>query len=195
MPRNILIIDGHPDAIRPHLSAAFADAYAEGAMAAGHAIRRIVVAQLDFPWLRSQQEFESRQLPPSLTEAAANLAWADHIVIVFPLWLGTMPALLKAFLEQVIRPGIVFEYGSGGSWNTMLLKGRSARLIVTMGMPSILYRLWFLSHGVATLRRGILNFVGIRPVRESFFGMIDQADERRKTRWLATLRALGRRAA
>lgn len=194
MPKHILIIDGHPDHGQPHLTAALADAYAEGAAAGGHDVRRIVITHLDFPLLRSQTEFESRHLPPVLEEAAASLAWADHIVFVFPLWLGTMPALLKAFLEQTIRPGVAFEYGTKGAWNTMLLKGRSARLIVTMGMPAILYRLWFRSHGVATLRRNILNFVGIRPVRESFFGMVDQAGAGKHARWIATVRALGERA-
>jgi putative NADPH-quinone reductase len=45
-------------------------------------------------------EFERGSGPDGLKEAAAT----EHI-FVFPLWLGTMPALLKAFLEQVMRPG------------------------------------------------------------------------------------------
>ena len=69
-----------------------------------------------------------------------------------------------------MRPGIAFEYGAGGMSTKALLHGRTARLIVTMGMPSFVYRLWFMNHGLAALRRGILNFVGIKPVRESLYG-------------------------
>jgi putative NADPH-quinone reductase len=105
-----------------------------------------------------------------------------------------MPALLKAFLEQVMRPGVAFEYTSSGTGLNALLKGRSARLIVTMGMPAMLYRLWFLNHGIATLRRGILNIVGIRPVRQTFFGTAETASDTRRKRWLAKARHLGQMA-
>lgn len=86
-----------------------------------------------------------------------------------------MPALLKAFLEQVMRPGIAFDYSTG---NEKLVKtrlnGRSARVIVTMGMPAFVYRLWYLGHGIAGMRRGILYFVGIKPMRETLYGMVEK---------------------
>ncbi|WP_348642717.1 NAD(P)H-dependent oxidoreductase [Mesorhizobium sp. B2-4-15] len=94
-------------------------------------------------WRRSQ-----------LKEATEAIVWAQHIVFVFPLWLGTLPAMVKAFLEQVMRPGTAFAYpDKGGGLPKTLLRGRSARVVVTMGMPSVVYRLWFLSHGVAKRRR------------------------------------------
>ncbi len=103
-----------------------------------------------------------------------------------------MPALVKAFLEQVMRPGVAFEYSADKRSTKKLLEGRSARLVVTMGMPPIIYRLWFLAHGTAAMRRGILNFVGIGPVRETFFGMIEQSSPEKRARWLAEVRELGR---
>lgn len=112
-------------------------------------------------------------------------------MFVFPLWLGTMSALLKAFLEQVMRPGIAFRYGEGGTGFTKtLLKGRSARLVVTMAMPPMVYRLWFLEHGIAGLRRSILNFVGIWPVRETLLGSAMSSPKTRK-RWLRQMESLG----
>lgn len=133
----------------------------------------------------------------TLEDAAQAIGEAEHIVFVFPLWLGTMPALLKAFLEQVMRPGVAFAYpnnGKGGFGKT-LLKGRSARVVVTMGMPAFFYRLWYLRHGIAGMRRNILNFVGIGPVRETLFGPVEGASEAKRDKWLATMRALGARAA
>jgi putative NADPH-quinone reductase len=194
MGKRILVINGHPDRSPGHLCAAFAKAYIEGALAGGHSIRHIDLADLEFPMLRSQEEFESRKVPEQLQGAAQDILWAEHLVFIFPLWLGTMPALLKAFLEQVMRPGVAFEYSVRGGLPKTLLKGRTARLIVTMGMPPIVYRLWFLGHGIATLRRNILNFAGVSPVRETLFGMLDQASESRRKAWIARIRELGVRA-
>jgi len=109
---------------------------------------------------------------------------------VFPLWLGTMPALVKAFLEQIMRPGVAFAYQEHG-FPKRLLAGKSARLVVTMGMPVLAYRWWFFGHGIKGLERSILRFAGIRPVRASMFGMIGTASERTRRNWLERMRALG----
>lgn len=109
----ILLIEGHPDPIGSHLCHALADAYAEGAQEEGHQVRRVHVAKLDFPLLRSQQDWEFGELPESLKQAQEDIAWAQHLVLFFPLWLGDMPALLKGFLEQIARPGFAFK--SNGS--------------------------------------------------------------------------------
>lgn len=140
--------------------------------------------------LRTMQEFEHGAVPDCLRDAAEAIVWAEHIVFVFPLWLGTMPALLKAFLEQVMRP-TAFAYPEGGSLPRRLLRGRSARVVVTMGMPSVVYRLWFLGHGLAGMRRSILHFVGIRPVRETLFGMVASASDKTRAKWIGQMRGLG----
>lgn len=192
MPRRVLVINGHPDGDPGRLCAGLAEAYAVGAREGGHEVETIAIAGLDIPFLRSQVEFEKGDIPASLSAAGEAVRHADHVVIVFPLWLGTMPALLKAFLEQVMRPGIAFEYTKSGPKS--LLAGGSARLVVTMGMPAFLYRLYFLSHGVAGLRRSILRFVGFSPVRTTLFGLVTAAKEDKRQRWLAQMRDLGRRA-
>jgi putative NADPH-quinone reductase len=133
-------------------------------------------------------------LPESLVPARDAILTATHIVIVFPLWLGTMPALLKAFLEQVMRPGIAFAYQPKG-FPKKLLSGRSARIIVTMGMPVFLYRWYFMAHGLRGFERNILGFAGISPIRESLFGVVGSADEAKRKNWLGEMRELGRRLA
>ncbi|CDX20692.1 conserved hypothetical protein [Mesorhizobium sp. ORS 3324] len=195
MSRRILVVVGHPDPSPDRLCRALASAYAEGAQRVGHVVRKIDLAQLEFPMLRTTQEFEHGMIPDSLREAAEAVAWAQHIVFVFPLWLGTMPAMLKAFLEQVMRPGTAFAYrDKGQGFARSLLRGRSARLVVTMGMPAPVYRIWFLSHGIAGMRRGILNFVGIKPVRETLFGMVANASDAKRTGWVNQMQRLGERA-
>ncbi|TPJ81215.1 MULTISPECIES: NAD(P)H-dependent oxidoreductase [unclassified Mesorhizobium] len=195
MSRRILVLIGHPDPSPDRLCRALASAYAEAAEAAGHAVREIDLASLDIPFLRTMQEFEHGSIPGSLREAADAVVWAEHLVFVFPLWLGTVPAMLKAFLEQVMRPGTAFAYPEQGEgFAKSLLRGRSARLIVTMGMPAAVYRIWFLSHGIAGVRRGILNFVGIRPVRETLLGMVANASDVKRASWLKQMQRLGARA-
>ncbi|MER8522501.1 MULTISPECIES: NAD(P)H-dependent oxidoreductase [unclassified Mesorhizobium] len=195
MPRRILIVVGHPDPSPHRLCRSLAKAYAEGAELAGHVVRRVDLAALDFPMLRTVQEFEHGAIPDSLKDAAEAIVWAEHIVFVFPLWLGTVPALLKAFLEQVMRPGTAFTYrDKGGGLPRKLLRGRSARVVVTMGMPAVLYRLWFLSHGIAGMRRSILRFAGVSPVRETLFGMVADATDPTRAKWFEQMRRLGERA-
>ena len=178
------IVQGHPDPGRGHLCHCLTDAYANGAAAAGHTVVRIELAQIDFPMLRSQQDFEAGQLPSMLVPARDAIVSARHLVIIFPLWHGTMPALLKAFLEQVMRPGIAMEYRTQG-FPRGLLAGRSARIIVTMGMPAFVYRWYFRAHGVRGLERSILRFTGMKPVRETLFGGVGEADRDGLRPWIS----------
>lgn len=190
MSRRIVIIQGHPDPAGHHLLNAMADAYAAGALSAGHRVRRIEVAQLDFPLLRTQSEFETGQLPPALLHARDDMRWAEHWLFLFPLWHGTMPALLKGFLEHIFRPGFAMDYSSKG-FPTRLLAGRSARIVVTMGMPAMLYRWYFGAYGVRGFERSMLSFAGIRPIRESFYGLTF-ADDKKSARWIERLRGRGK---
>jgi putative NADPH-quinone reductase len=190
MTKRIVIIQGHPDSAGYHLLNGMADAYAEGAALAGHEVRRIEVARLDFPLLRTQADFEQGELPMTLQPARNDMRWAEHWVFLFPLWHGTMPALLKAFLEQIFRPGFTMEYRAKG-FPRRLLAGRSARIVVTMGMPVALYRWYFGAYGVRFFERSMLKFAGIKPVRESFYGLTF-ADDKKRARWIEDERRHGR---
>jgi putative NADPH-quinone reductase len=110
-------------------------AYAEGAREAGHEIESIEVARLDFPMLRSKIDWDHGEPPPALAGAREAIRQAQHLVIVFPFWLGGMPAPLKGFMEQILRPGID-PAGDAAAFPTKALRGRSARIVVTTGMPS-----------------------------------------------------------
>lgn len=194
MARHIVIIQGHPDSTRPHFGHALADAYAKGAEAAGHEVERLEVAALDLPPLHSKAEWEA-EAPPAVKVAQDAIWRADHIVILYPMWLGTMPALLKAFLEQVMRPGFAINPTSGPATWRKMLSGRSARIVVTMGMPGFFYRWVFRAHSLKSLERNILKFVGFKPVRASVVGMVESPKAAGRERWLRRMDALGRAAA
>lgn len=190
MTRRIAIIQGHPDPRGNHFGHALAEAYAQGAATAGHKLQRIEVAQLEFPLLRTKEEFETGTVPESVREAQEAIRQADHLVIFYPLWLGGMPALLQAFLEQVFRHGFAMTTEGRGR-PKKLLKGKSARIVITMGMPALLFRWYFGAHSLKSLRRNILAFSGIGPIRTSLIGMVEGSDARRR-KWLERMRALGR---
>ena len=194
-PMRILLIRGRPDAVAPHLCHALSQAYAEGAMVAGHVVRQVDRAAIDFALLRSQHEWELGLLPAVLKPAQADIGWAQHIVLFFPLWLGDMPALLKGFLEQVARPGFAFSTEGGNTFGRKGLTGRSARVVVTMGMPALVYRWYFRAHSVKSLERNILGFVGIAPVHETLIGHVEQLGDAGVAKWKARMRALGAKAA
>lgn len=190
MAKQILIIHGHPDASRAHFGHALVEHYAEGARRAGHSVRIIAVATLDFPLLRDPEDFQHGQPVPAIAAAQTDFAWANHVVIVYPLWLGAMPALLRAFFEQVFRPGFAFVPASGGKLWQKKLKGKSCRIVVTMGMPALAYRWIFGAHSLKSLERSILGFCGIGPIRETLIGMVE-ADAGKRAKWLQRLQALG----
>ena len=185
----IAIVQGHPDGSGGHLCHALADSYRSGALAAGHEVRIVDVGKIDFPLLRTKDAFDHGAVPAELESAQATIAWADHLVLVYPLWLGEMPALVKAFLEQVLRPGFAFTVSRNG-W-TPRLRGKTARVVVTMGMPAAVYRWYFGAHGLKSLRRNILSFVGIKPVRSTLIGSVEGGNPKRRRGWLANLEKLG----
>lgn len=149
------------------------------------------MASLDFPLLRSKNEFENGVLTDVIIQAQETIGWADHLVIIYPLWLGTMPALLKAFFEQTFRPEFAFEYGETGRMPKKRLTGKSARIVVCMGMPAFAYRWIFFAHGLKNLERNILAFTGIKPIKSNLIGSVEDMNEKQRKKWLNEMRILG----
>jgi putative NADPH-quinone reductase len=189
--RRITVIVGHPDPSPDRFCHALAAAYLEGAAEAEHETRLVRLAEIDFPLLRSKEDWERGEPPPAIRPAQEALLWADHLVIVYPLWLGDVPALLKGFLEQALRPGLAGEVDPKQPWNR-LLAGKSARVVVTMGMPRLIYRWFFGAHSLKSLKRSILRFSGVRPIRENVIGGVESIGDMGRRKWLDEMRGLGR---
>ena len=174
------------------LCEALAEAYATGARSAGHEVELVHLARLRFdPILRGAYDWV-QALEPDLGEAYRAIMAADHLVIVFPLWLGGMPAILKGFLERLLQPDLVTAHRNKKF--VQLLKGKSARVIMTMGMPGLVYRWWYGAHALLALKRNILEFMGVSPVKSTLFGMIEAVSADRRHEWLREVEALGREA-
>ncbi len=189
--RHILVLDGHPDPA-PHLIHALADAYAAGASAAGHRLTHIRITDLDCAVLRRPEDFAQDHAPETIRAQQGALLAADHVLLAYPLWFGSLPAYTKAYLENLLRPGFAFAYQEAG-FPKPRLRGKSARILVTMGMPAVAYRLWYRAHSLKSLERNILGFCGIGPIRETLFGRVEAVSDATRAQWIEKMRRLGRR--
>lgn len=187
----IAVIVGHPRA--GAYCEALGDAYADGARAAGHDAEVIKLSGLTFdPILHVG--FGEQELEPDLVAAQQAIGAADHTVWIWPLWLGYPPALMKGFLERVLTPGFAVEKLDGPPFYRPLLKGKSARVIVTMQMPALMFRFLVFARAARTFSNQVLKFVGMRPVRRTYFGMVEHVGDERRRQWIEEVREMGRQA-
>jgi len=187
----VLLVLGHPR--RDSLCVALAEAFAAGARQAGVDLRRLDLCDLEFNPNVTAGSPRNQLLEPAIRQAVDLVRWADHLVFVFPTWWGTMPALMKGFLDRVLMPGFAFEeHEEGGGWDK-LLTGRSAHLLTTMDTPKWVYRWIYKAPGLNSLARATLGFCGIEPVRTTLFGVVKDSDAAVRARWLQEARAHGLR--
>jgi len=179
----VLVIDAHPRG--DSFCRGLAEAAAGGAAAALHEVRTLVLRDMDFNQNHTGQELES-----CLVQSRQDILWAEHLIIVHPVWWGTMPALLKGWLDRILLPGFAFAEGKDGGW-AGLLGGRSATIISTLDTPLWIYRLILRAPSIHALRDATLVFCGIRPVKVILFGDIRHSSARTRATWLEQARQVG----
>ena len=191
MQKRVLVILGHPNA--RSFCGAMSQQYAEAARAAGHQVRVMALGELLFDPVLHEGYNQVQALEADLQAAQAQLLWAEHVVLVFPIWWGGIPALLKGFIDRVLLPGFAFRYKRGSPFPEKLLAGRTAHLLVTLDTPPWYFR-WF-QHmpGLHQIRRTTLAFCGIRPQSTLTFGPVLDSTERRRQSWLEQARTLALR--
>jgi putative NADPH-quinone reductase len=189
MPKSVCIIQGHPYSDGKRLCHALAMSYARGARSKGAKVETIDLGAMEVSLLRNPDDFKSAP-PRPIKEAQEAVTRCEHLAVIYPLWLGTMPALVKAFFEQLSRNDFAISEGSG-AWPRQMLKGRSARVIVTMGMPAAAYRLVFGAHGVKGFESGILAMSGFKPVNDTLIGGVFDISKKRAMALFARMEQLG----
>jgi putative NADPH-quinone reductase len=189
--KNILIILGHP--VKDTFSDLLREAYTKGALASGASIRELDLRKLKFDLNFTQGYRGNQELEPDLQQAQEDIKWANHLVFIYPNWWSTFPALMKGFIDRTFLPGFAFKYHQGSLLWDKLLKGRSARLIVTMDTPPWYYWLVYRRPGHNAMKRGILGFCGIRPVKTTTIGAVKTSSEKKRQQWIASVEKLGRK--
>jgi len=189
--KKILIILGHP--VKDTFSDLLREAYKSGAEASGAEVRQIVLRELKFELNFSEGYRGNQQFEPDLASAQQHILWADHLVFIYPNWWSTFPALMKGFIDRTFLPGFAFKYQKGSLKWDKLLTGRSARLIITMDTQPWYYWLVYRRPGHNAMKRGILGFCGIKPVKITTIGSLKVSSEERRQAWVKHVAALGRR--
>jgi len=186
--KRIFILLGHPN--KDTLNGKMAESYEKSAFSAGHDVRRVNIGDMKFDPILHKGYKEIQELEPDLKKVQENMRWCDHFVLFYPNWWITMPALLKGLFDRMWLPGFAFKFKSIG-WEK-LLKGRSARVIITMNSMPILERI-LLGDFTNEIRRGILGFAGFK-VKISKIGPVEGISEKKVSKILKKVEYLAKRA-
>ena len=187
--KRILMIVGTPK--HGGLCHALAEAYAQGARSEGHVVRQLKLGEMHFdPLLREGYE-QTQELEPDLLDAQRQIHWAEHLVFVYPVWWGGLPALLKGFIDRVFLPGFAFKYRNNSQLWDKLLSGRSADLLVTLDTPGWYFRWVYGAPAHRQMKRTILGFCGIKTRRLAEFTPVRPASESQRQSWLRRAELLG----
>ncbi|MEN8252942.1 MAG: NAD(P)H-dependent oxidoreductase [Patescibacteria group bacterium] len=186
--KNILLILGHP--LSKSFNGALTNAYAQGARKKGFTVRKLELGKLKFDPILRHAYKKRMKIEPDLASAIKDIKWAKHIVFFYPYWWGSCPALLQGFFERVFTPGFAFKFTGNYTWKK-LLKGRSARLVLTMDTPPVLDRVVWRSAGIRSIKFNILEFCGIKPVKITRIGPVKSSSEAKKQEWLKKIEKLG----
>lgn len=187
--KKILIIYGHPD--KESYSFALAAAYKKGAIAAGAEIKEIVVADLHFN-VSLQYGYRKRtELEPDLLDSKEKIKWADHLVWFYPVWWGSLPAILKGFIDRVFLPGFAFQKRENSVWWDKLLTNKSARIVCTMDQPAWYYWLMYKEPSTNMMKKTTLQFCGINPVKVTSIGPIRLSKESYRKSYIDKMEKLG----
>lgn len=187
--KKILIINGHPD--KESFNFALAQAYKKGALSSGSEVKEIIIRDLEFnPNL--QYGYRKRtDLEPDLIDAQEKICWANHLVWIYPVWWGSIPAIMKGFIDRVFLPGFAFQKRENSVWWDKLLTNKSARIISTLDQPPWYYWLVYGEPSNKAMKKLTLQFSGIKPVRVTTIGPIRLSKESFRKKWIQKVEKLG----
>ena len=187
--KKVLIINGHPD--KQSFCFELARQYKKGAEKKGADCKLVNLADLEFNPILTNGYRKRTELEPDLLMMQEEIKNADHLVLVYPTCWATYPALLKGFIDRVFLPGFSFKYRENSPLWDKLLTGKTARMIVTMDTPTWYYSLFMRNAGHRSMKKGILEFCGIQPVKITSFSKVKSSTEARRKSWLTQVEKLG----
>jgi putative NADPH-quinone reductase len=189
--KKIAIINGHPN--RDSFNFGVAKAYRAGAIETGAEVKEIVIKDLNFnPNLKFGYQ-KRMELEPDLLKAWEIIQWADHLVWIHPVWWGGFPAVMKGFIDRLFLPGMAYKYRENSVWWDKLLKGKTAHILTTLDQPGWYYRLFFGRPSVNQLKKSILEYCGVKPVKVTYIGIIRNSKEEERDHWLKKVKTLGKK--
>lgn len=190
-PKKILILCGHPD--KDTFSGTVAEHYQVGAEDAGHTVERVNIGELNFDPILHKGYKEIQHLEPDLIALQDKFRNADHIMIVYPNWWCTMPALLKGLFDRFWLPGFAFNFNKQTKQIEKHLKGKTGRVINLSGTHSPFNMWWKFGDYTNEIQYGILEFAGIR-TNVTSLGPCEKVSDEIRAKWLKEVENLGKKA-
>lgn len=190
MSKKILVLLGHPD--KDTYSGKIADMYEKSARSEGHEVTRVNLGDLQFDPILHKGYKEIQMLEPDLINLQEQIKEADHIVIVYPNWWCTMPALLKGLFDRFWLPGFAFNFDKQTKKIIKHLSGKTARVIIVAGTHSPFQTWWKFGDFTNEIQYGILEFAGIK-TSVTAYGPCDSVDNVCRDKWLSEIETLGRK--
>lgn len=188
---NVLIINGHPK--EKSFNDAIVKAYKQGALSGNASVEVLTLRDLDFNLSLENAYEDNMSLEEDLKTAIQKIEWCDHMVWVHPVWWAGYPALMKGFIDRAFLPGVTYKYEGKSPFPKQLLKGKTARIICTADSPSWYYKLFLGNSGIKQLKKGVLEFCGVKPVKSTFIGPIRNSTPAFREKWLQKITNLGAR--
>lgn len=175
---NTYILLAHPDA--NSFNGQLADAMERTCLAKGHSVRRQNLGELQFDPILWKGYGTIQALEPDLQAAQDNISWCNHWKIIYPVWWGSVPALLKGFLDRVLLPGFAFKYHPKDPFWDKYLKNKSAHLVTTSDAPSIWLWWQYDNSDLKAMKKATLEFCGIKPVHHTRIGRVKYLNEQQR---------------
>jgi len=191
MSKKILVILGHPS--KESLCASIAKAYSKGATSSGAKVKEIYISDLKFDLILHKGYRKRQHLEKDLQKSQELIKWAEHIVLIYPTWWGSTPAILKGFIDRVFLPRFAFNLNENSIFQEKLLKGKSAHLIVTSGARPILYYFIGGNPAIRHVKKTTMEFCGIKPVRITKIGPIKNPPREKINNWLKIIEKKGKK--
>jgi len=126
-------------------------------------------------------------LPPDVKRHCQEISIADGIIIVHPNWWGQPPAILKGWVDRVVRPGVAyrFEAGDGGEGVPVgLLKAKAAIVFNTSNTPTEREMEVFGDPLELLWKKCIWEFCGIKKVHRETFSVVITSTPEQRAEWL-----------
>jgi putative NADPH-quinone reductase len=183
---NISIILAHPN------PGSFNHAIANTAADALRQIRHKVVlhdlCQEQFPPLLPAAELQSgAKLDPVIAAHCAEIVSADGIIIVHPNWWGMPPAILKGWIDRVLRMGIAYRFVANDKGEGVplgLLKAKTAVVFNTANTPDNREREIFGDPLESLWKKCVFDLCGVRNVHRRTFSVVITSAPQQRAEWL-----------
>ncbi|MFJ4144652.1 NAD(P)H-dependent oxidoreductase [Pseudomonas sp. NPDC089734] len=189
--KRILMVYGTPKTIS--FCHALGDAYLQGARSEGHVVRTLKLSELTFDPILHHGYEQSQNLEHDLLEAQRQIHWAEHLVFIYPVCWGGLPALLSGFFDRAFMPGFAFKAHGRRHPSNELLKGKTSELLVTLDTPPRYFHWIYGAPAHRQMTRTILAFCGIKNKRLTEFAPVRTSTEEQRQQWIRQAVQLGKR--